>query len=255
MQFDVVHIVSGGVDGCVCVTDIANGEVLQSLRGHTGHILGVAFDSERILSAGGDNTMRYWQWGKRSAPSDKVHVLDHGEALVDVGKRYGVSVDNIMRWNGIIDSRSVQSGMKLIVRKGDPSVPTEAERIAAEKEQRRLAAQQLTDLRMQRNADVQHATGGKANAKFNRVHQLATQTLIRCLLAPDFIVASRKILFLTSCAWALLQQPLLSQPIKLEKVRDNRTSFLKIMWRNGVSTLALRVCACVYYIRMLNGLF
>jgi len=29
MQFDAVHIVSGGVDNSVCITDIATGEVYE----------------------------------------------------------------------------------------------------------------------------------------------------------------------------------------------------------------------------------
>lgn len=105
MQFDALHIVSGGVDCCVCITDVATGEVLQSLRGHTGksntaelflfvaawvcnhsfaiiryacysgHVLAVAFDSERIISASGDNTVRYWTWGKKEGPKDKYVCL------------------------------------------------------------------------------------------------------------------------------------------------------------------------------------
>ena len=66
MQFDAIHIVSGGVDNNVAITDIATGEVLQTLRGHSGHILGLAFDTERIVSTAGDNTLKYWQWGKKS---------------------------------------------------------------------------------------------------------------------------------------------------------------------------------------------
>lgn len=72
MQFDAVHIVSGGTDNCVVITDIATGSPLQSLRGHAGTVLAVAFDDERILSAGGDNTLRYWAWGKQGAREDKV---------------------------------------------------------------------------------------------------------------------------------------------------------------------------------------
>ena len=32
MQFDAVYIVSGGSDGTMCVTDIATGEVMQTVR-------------------------------------------------------------------------------------------------------------------------------------------------------------------------------------------------------------------------------
>jgi len=62
--------------------------VLQTLRGHSLQVIALAFDSERIISISGDNTVRYWQWGQQTAPSDKVHVLDKGETLLSVAKRY-----------------------------------------------------------------------------------------------------------------------------------------------------------------------
>lgn len=148
MQFDSVHIVSGGVDRCVCVTDIATGEVLQSLRGHTGTVLAMAFDSERILSVGGDNSIRYWQWGKRTSPADKVHVLEENETMVAVAKRYGITIDNLMRWNGILEMKKIHSGMKLIVKKGDPNALTDAERAAVERELRRANARGLVNRKL-----------------------------------------------------------------------------------------------------------
>ena len=36
MQFDAIYIVSGGADGAVCITDIATGEVMQTIRAHMG---------------------------------------------------------------------------------------------------------------------------------------------------------------------------------------------------------------------------
>jgi hypothetical protein len=112
--------------------------VLQSLRGHEGSILALAFDSERILSVGGDNTIRYWRWGKRTAIHDKCHLLEEGETLTSVTKRYNITIDNIMRWNGILDLKKVHPGMKLIVKKGDPNQLTSAEKIASERDKRRV---------------------------------------------------------------------------------------------------------------------
>lgn len=137
IQFDSVHIVSGGTDAAVCITDIATGEPLQSLRGHTKAVLAMAFDSERILSVGGDNTVRYWTWGKKSGPQDKLHVLAPAETLAMVAKTYQLTVDQLMKWNGITESRQCHPGMKLIVKKGDPNSLTAAEKQAAERELRK----------------------------------------------------------------------------------------------------------------------
>lgn len=63
-------------------------------------------------------------------------MLDKGETLLTVSKLHKVPVDTLMRWNGILDMRQVHLGMKLIVKKGDPNVPTEAEKFAAERELR-----------------------------------------------------------------------------------------------------------------------
>lgn len=110
LQFDSLHVVSGGVDNCVCVTDIATGEVMQSLRGHTGHILALSFDTERIISVSGDNTIRYWQWGKKSGPQDKFHIYSKGESLVVISKKYGTSIDDILKWNGILETKHIFPG-------------------------------------------------------------------------------------------------------------------------------------------------
>ncbi len=172
MQFDSVHIVSGGVDNNVVITDIATGEVLQSLHGHTGHVLGLAFDSERILSVGGDNTVRYWQWGKKSGPTDKYHVFNKGETLLQVSKLHGLTLDTLMRWNGIIEMKQTYVGMKLLVRKGDPSLPTDAEKAAEEREIRRQNGLVLAGKKL-KQASVA-LLGTENTLGYDRVHKLAT---------------------------------------------------------------------------------
>lgn len=172
MQFDTVHIVSGGVDNTVAITDIATGEVLQSLHGHTGHVLALAFDTERILSASGDNTVRYWQWGKKADTSDKYHVFDKGETLVGVGKLYGLDIDTLMLWNGIQETKQCYVGMKLLVRKGDPDVMTDAEKAAAAREKRRLATMNLIDQKLKKTKVS--LLGGEHTMQYDRVHKLAT---------------------------------------------------------------------------------
>ncbi|RYH28783.1 hypothetical protein EON65_10955 [archaeon] len=170
MQFDSVHIVSGGMDQNVCITDIATGEVLQSLRGHTGSVLALAFDTERILSVGGDNAIRYWQWGKRSAPQDKHHVLEDGETLVAVGKKYEITLDQLLKWNGITDLKKVHTGMKLIVKKGDPNKPTDAERAALEREHRLANTRSVINKKLAKLQGKSLLTSQKFT---NRVHKLA----------------------------------------------------------------------------------
>jgi WD40 repeat protein len=104
IQFDAVHIISGGGDASMCITDIATGEVMQTIRAHEGsqddiehekngknetskvmkgrkQVLTLAFDTERIISAGTDNTLRFWKWGKGTGPQDKYHVLGKKQAL------------------------------------------------------------------------------------------------------------------------------------------------------------------------------
>lgn len=168
MQFDAIHIVSGSSDCVAAITDIATGEVLQGLRGHQGHVLAVAFDAERIISAGGDNTLRYWQWGKKLTAQDKFHILDVAQTLLDVSKMYGTQVSDLMVWNGIIEPRHCYPGMKLIVRKGDPSKPTDAERVALEKARRKEVGIALTTKKLQ-NDNFNYK-----KKKVNRVHHLVT---------------------------------------------------------------------------------
>ena len=166
IQFDAIHIVSGGIDNSVCITDIATGEVLQTLRGHTGAVLAIAFDTDRIVSTAADNTLRYWQWGGKSGPQDKVYVLDTDETLIQVARKFTLAVSDLMKWNGITEMKQCYPGMKLIVQKGNPSEPTEAEVKVLEKERRRKEAQSFSERRL-KNANL-----GQSN-KYDRVHRLA----------------------------------------------------------------------------------
>ncbi|MCE9667474.1 LysM peptidoglycan-binding domain-containing protein [Myxococcus stipitatus] len=48
-------------------------------------------------------------------PGGKVHALAEGETLWSVSQRYGVSVEDIMRWNNIKDHRTIPTGKVLSV--------------------------------------------------------------------------------------------------------------------------------------------
>jgi hypothetical protein len=170
MQFDSVHVVSGGVDNNVCIVDLATGEVMQTLRAHTNQVLFVGFDSARVMSLSSDNTMRLYKWGSSdSGPADKYHVLGMNESLVDVSRAVGASVEDIMRWNGIKDTRQLHDGMRLIVAKGDPAELSHAERVALEREHR-MADKQLP-------ADSKRSLLSAADAALlhpSRIHKLVT---------------------------------------------------------------------------------
>ena len=118
IQFDTIHIVSGGMDHIICITDIASIQILQTLRGHTAPILSLLFDSTRICTISADNTVRYWRWGEEHDLEDKIHILAQNETLIQIAKLYNITLEELMRWNGIYDARrQVDPGIPLIVKK------------------------------------------------------------------------------------------------------------------------------------------
>ncbi len=52
---------------------------------------------------------------KPAGKAGKVHALAEGETLWSVAQRYGVSVDDIMRWNKIKDHRTIPTGKVLLL--------------------------------------------------------------------------------------------------------------------------------------------
>ena len=170
IQFDATRIVSGGADNNVCVTDIGTGTVLQTLRGHTNQILAISFDTARILSAGRDSELRYWIWGeKREGAQDKYHTFSKGETLTHIAENYLISLETLMKWNGIQEMKEVYVGMRLLVRKADPTVFTKAEMKQFAKEKRMAEGQKYA-----RDKMLKHAldTGGFKDK--SRVYKLAT---------------------------------------------------------------------------------
>lgn len=120
------------------VIDITTGEVLQTLRGHEGPVVGLAFDQVQILSASSDGTLRHWEWGSASKKADKLHIYDSGDNLAKISRKYKVPIPSIIKWNGITDIKKMYIGQKLIVQKGNPDEPTEAElKASTKKEQNR----------------------------------------------------------------------------------------------------------------------
>lgn len=61
-------------------------------------------------------TVAAQQEALRQVEKDTVHVVEKGETLYRIARRYGVTVEQIMRWNGLPDP-SIQVGQKLMIRR------------------------------------------------------------------------------------------------------------------------------------------
>ncbi|CAM9298856.1 unnamed protein product [Phaeothamnion confervicola] len=168
LQFDATKVLSCGRDGVVAVTDLTTGEPLMSLRGHGGAVLALAFDTHKAISGSDDGTLRLWSFGAGGGKADKYHVLDKGDNLALVAKKYRATTQNLLLWNGIRDPRQVGPGSRLIVQKGDPTKPTEAEAAMLRREEKaKLRAQAVEGRRRGKvlkekqstASDAQHLAG------------------------------------------------------------------------------------------------
>jgi len=111
----------------------------------------------------------YWKLGKKQGPQDKFHVLNKGETLIALSKLYHCKVEEIMTWNGIREMRQCYPGMKLLVHKGDPDKPTEAEAFAIDQERRRLELAEFTANKFKKDPSLDSTI-----PTYDRVKRLAT---------------------------------------------------------------------------------
>ena len=95
-------------------------------------------------------------------------MLNDSETLIQVARRYDVAINDLMLWNGVKSMKQCYSGMKLIVQKGNPSEPSDAEAKVIEKERRRKEMQSFTERKLKK-MDM-----GKSIKPYDRVHRLAT---------------------------------------------------------------------------------
>jgi LysM repeat protein len=166
--------VSGGADNNVCITDIGTGRILQTLRGHTGQVLCLSFDTERIISASRDSTLRYWKWGdKRYQPADKYHMMAPTDSLPLIAKTYELELETLMKWNGLRDVKDSYPGMRLIVRKANPDQLTKAELLEFEKQRKRLKGIEQTDKKI-RQLQMESGSSSLSLQQHSRVHKIAT---------------------------------------------------------------------------------
>ena len=79
MQFDAVYIVSGGSDGTMCITDIATGEVMQTVRAHVTNDDDTAKEGEDDEDEQVGKTKEQTAKEKRRAVKDKAKRMQAGE--------------------------------------------------------------------------------------------------------------------------------------------------------------------------------
>jgi membrane-bound lytic murein transglycosylase D len=54
--------------------------------------------------------------GDSKGVGGRTHVVRRGESLWRIARRYGVKLDDIMSWNGLLRSSTLQIGQKLVIR-------------------------------------------------------------------------------------------------------------------------------------------
>jgi len=139
LQMDTSKLVSVSLDHSIRVFDITSGNSLLTLLGHEDKVLAMQFDPYRLLTVSADGKLRRWFWSNsKSQPplSERLHVVQPGETISKLAKRFHVSQEAILKWNSIHDaSKTMYAGMRLIVSK--PAVNS-----SETSQNRQLSAQQ-----------------------------------------------------------------------------------------------------------------
>ncbi len=117
LQFDSTKIISASNDGTVKMTDTMSGGIIATpLRRLQSPVVSLQFDSHSLVAVSNDRTVytfRFQGVGKRIVL--KEHILQPREALPTVARKYGVTTEDLMKWNSVTDPADVYDGMRLVV--------------------------------------------------------------------------------------------------------------------------------------------
>ena len=109
------------------------GSPCKPARAHEA-TLAVPFDPRDHLTARttrcATGTGARWARGERRG---QVPHVRPGRQPRKIAQKYHTTVPNLVQWNAIVDVRKLYLGQKLIVQKGNPDEPTEAEKAAEER--------------------------------------------------------------------------------------------------------------------------
>jgi WD40 repeat protein len=75
LSADGSRIAYGGTDGQACVWDVASGEKITTLKGHSGNVLSAALspDGKLVVTSGADKSIRFWN-SKTGEESGRIDV-------------------------------------------------------------------------------------------------------------------------------------------------------------------------------------
>ncbi|EQC34812.1 hypothetical protein SDRG_07617 [Saprolegnia diclina VS20] len=118
LAFDTLRVISGDASGKISISDVISGLVLQTLLGHTARVLDVQVDRTMLLSCSEDGSLRQWTFQSRDGSASRghrYHILGAGETLRSLSLQYHTSVNDLRRWNNIVDVTKMYLGQQLLV--------------------------------------------------------------------------------------------------------------------------------------------
>lgn len=88
LTFDRQKLISGGGDRVIKVWDWDDDLwCINTLRGHTGHVLALEADDMRLVSGSTDHTVRLWDWTDPDyVPPVPASTLDSGTTASSLGQ-------------------------------------------------------------------------------------------------------------------------------------------------------------------------
>ena len=101
------YIISGGINGFLKIYN-QRGEIIANLKGHTGNVLSVAFNGDRLVSGGDDQTIKIWDLSKLN----KKPILNESYIQELMLKYHKTKTEIIQEskkifWNGIYKEQNL----------------------------------------------------------------------------------------------------------------------------------------------------